>query len=137
MKLYADRKRTEREFEVGEWVYLRLQPYCQKSVAICNNLKLSPKFYGPFRVVQQVGLVAYRLDLPSTSRIHLVFHVFCLKKKLGANINPLPTLPPVSSQGGIMPEPESIVDRRLKKLGQRAIIEVLIKWVGENTKDNS
>lgn len=48
MKIYADKRRIEREFTEGDWVYLRLQPYRQKLVAHCRNLKLSPHFYGPF-----------------------------------------------------------------------------------------
>ena len=42
MKFYADKKRRDRSFEVGEWVYLRLQPYRHLSVVLCKNLKLSP-----------------------------------------------------------------------------------------------
>lgn len=95
MKTYADKLRTERSFDVGEWVYLRLQPYRQKSIAMRRNLKLAPRFYGPYQIIQKLGSVAYKLDLPSTSRIHPVFHVSCLKKKLGQQILPIPTLPPV------------------------------------------
>jgi len=42
MKFYADKKHRDRSFEVGEWVYLRLQPYRHLSVVLCKNLKLSP-----------------------------------------------------------------------------------------------
>lgn len=83
MKQFADRKRTEKQFEVGDWVLLILQPYRQKSMAMRHNMKLAPRYYGPFQVVQRVGTAAYNLNLPSTSRIHPIFHVSCLKKKLG------------------------------------------------------
>lgn len=95
MKMFVDKKRTDRSFAVGDWVFLRLQPYRQKTVVLRHNLKLSPRFYGPFQIVERISAVAYKLNLPSSSRIHPVFHVSCLKKKLGEQVFPLPTLPPV------------------------------------------
>ncbi|XP_040988925.1 uncharacterized protein LOC121236540 [Juglans microcarpa x Juglans regia] len=50
MKFYADKNRSERSFEEGDWVFLRLQPYRQKSVAMRHNMKLAPRFYGPSRL---------------------------------------------------------------------------------------
>ena len=67
MKFYADSKRTEREFTVGDWVYLRLQPYRQATEALCRNLKLAPRFFGQFQVLARIGSVAYRLQLPPSS----------------------------------------------------------------------
>lgn len=67
MKQVANKKRTERVFLVFDWVFLKLQPYRQKLVTLRHNLKLASRYYGPFQVVQKIGTVAYRLDLPSTS----------------------------------------------------------------------
>lgn len=64
MKQHADSKRSDRNFEVGDMVFLKLQPYYQTSVAIRRNLKLAAKFYGPFEVVRKIGKVAYGLKLP-------------------------------------------------------------------------
>lgn len=58
MKHFADQHRSEREFMVGEMVYLKLQPYIQSSVAPRANQKLSFKFYGPFKVLERTGVVA-------------------------------------------------------------------------------
>lgn len=55
MKQYADKNRIERNFEVGEWVYLKLQPLTQTSIAMRKNLKLASKYYGPYEVQQRVG----------------------------------------------------------------------------------
>lgn len=53
MKYFADQHRSERSFQVGDWVYLKLQPYKQQSVALRSCLKLSAKFYGPFEVLEK------------------------------------------------------------------------------------
>lgn len=79
MKQQADKNRSQREFNVGDMVYLKLQPYVQASVAPRSNRKLSFRFYGPFRVLARVGKVAYKLELPPTCRIHPVIHVSQLK----------------------------------------------------------
>jgi len=86
MKKMADMHRTKRNFKEGDWVFLRLQPYRQISVAGRSPHKLSPVFYGPYKVLQKIGQVAHKLDLPIESRIHLVFHVSQLKKKLGTSV---------------------------------------------------
>jgi len=75
MKRYADLQRTERELELGQMIYLRLQPYRQSTMGYHRALKLSPRFYGPFRVIHKVGKVTYELDLPPEAQIHPVFHV--------------------------------------------------------------
>jgi hypothetical protein len=128
MKKFADIKRTERSFDVGDLVYLRLQPYKQQSVVQRRNLKLSPRFYGPYQVLEKIGTVAYRLELPPAAKIHPVFHVSCLKKKLGERQHLVVTLPPTDKNGIIRPEPEEILHRRLKKkkksCGDRSIGEM-------------
>lgn len=109
MKQYYDLQEIERVFQVGDWVYLRLQPYKQQFVAYRDSHKLSPRFFGPFKIIQRVGEVAYRLDLLVGSSIHLVFHVFCLKAKLGYKTVPLALLPFVNSQGVLASETVAIL----------------------------
>lgn len=64
MKQFVDKHRSDREFQVEDWVYLKPQPYRQISAAVRSNIKLSAKFYGPYHIIEKVGTVAYKLQLP-------------------------------------------------------------------------
>lgn len=99
MCFYANKHRQERSFEVGDQVYLKLQPFRQNFVHLRKNLKLSLKYYGPFTVTQKIGKVAYKWDLPQNTLIHNVFHVFLLKKKIGNKYIPSLTLPITDDKG--------------------------------------
>lgn len=71
----SNSQRRDVNFDVGDYVYLKIQPYRQMTIAFWATLKLAPRFYGLFPIVERVGLVAYRLALPPASCIHNVFHV--------------------------------------------------------------
>ena len=116
---------------------MKLQPYRQKSLRPIALGKLSPKFYGPFQVLHKVGEVAYKLDLPASSSIHPVFHVSCLKAKLGQQVTPISKLPSVSTDGNLTLEPEAILKRRTVQLRSRTITQVLIQWQGCTSDDAS
>jgi len=114
-------------FEVGDMVYLRLQPYRQSTLKKSGAEKLKPRFYGPFKVTRKVGAVAYELELPSDSRVHNVFHVSRLKKALGHNVVASSQLPPLD-EGQLVLIPEEILDSRERSLRKRTIREYLVKW---------
>jgi hypothetical protein len=88
IKKFVDSKRMERQFNLGDMVYLKLQPFRLTDFGINQHFKLSTKFYGPFRVIEKVGTAAYRLQLPDNAEIHPVFHVSQLKQHLGPKAAP-------------------------------------------------
>lgn len=83
MKQNGDEHSVEREFSVVDWVYLKMQPFRQNTIAKGRTHKLSPRYAGPFQVIERIGPVAYKLRLPVQAKIHNVFHVVLLKKKVG------------------------------------------------------
>ncbi|KAL2237281.1 UNVERIFIED_CONTAM: Transposon Ty3-G Gag-Pol polyprotein, partial [Sesamum indicum] len=75
MKTYADKKRTEREFEVGDYVFLKLQPYRQASIALRKNLKLSVRYFGPYKIPS--------INLPELEdEVYKVFPLAILARRL-------------------------------------------------------
>jgi hypothetical protein len=89
IKKYADLKRSERSFVIGDMVYLKLQPYIRVALEIRNSLKLATKYYGPFQVLERIGLAAYKLQLPDNNKLHPVFHVSQLKNTLVPRLFPI------------------------------------------------
>lgn len=85
MKKYADMHRSERKFEIGD---LRMQPFRNAPNQLRKQTKLSFKYFGPYRVMQKVGEVTYKLDLPNGCRLHPVFHVSKLKKQIKNKYTP-------------------------------------------------
>jgi len=87
MKAYADKNRRHLEFEEGDLVLVKLQPYRQHSIALRKNQKLGMKYFGPFRISTKLSVVAYKLDLPSEARIHNVFHISLLNDPISTDYN--------------------------------------------------
>ena len=105
MKQQADQGRSECQFAEGYQVFLQLQPYKKNYLKNEHYQKLAPKFYGPYTVLKHVGQVAYQLALPSHSRIHLVFHVSCLKKVIGTKCQIQTNLVELVEEGSIWLQP--------------------------------
>lgn len=130
MKLAADKRRRDESYEVGEQVFVKLQPYRQKSLASRPFDKLAARFYGPFPITQRIGKVAYKLQLPSYSKIHPVFHVSQLKRAVGTT--PASTILPeqLAPDLELIAVPEALLDVRQKTKGDPGALEVLMKWQG-------
>lgn len=137
MKSHTDKKRSDRSYDVGDWVYVKLQPYRQTSLRSHTFQKLSAKFFGPFEIVAKVGLVAYTLALPAGTRLHPTFHISQLKKRIGSHVASV-TLPVVHSDSGhVLLMPKRVLDRRLIQRNGRAVPQLLIKWLNTTEEDST
>ena len=95
-------------------------------MALRVNGKLAPQFYEAYKVLQKVGEVAYKIKLPVESKIHLVFHVLCLKKKLGAANVHQTELPMLHDDGRVQPKPFALLDQHTIKRNNMPIAQWLI-----------
>ena len=128
-KSYADKYRRKFEFEVGDFVFLKVSPL--KGIQRFGlKGKLSPRYIGPFEIIERIGATAYRLELPeSLARIHNVFHVSMLRKCLVdpsqvANVETLPVKDDLSYEE----QPIQILDRKTKVLRNKSIPLVKVLW---------
>nr|GEY65659.1 hypothetical protein [Tanacetum cinerariifolium] len=128
-KSYADLKRKPMEFHVGDKVMLKVSPW-KGVVRFGKRGKLNPRYVGPFKVLERIGDVAYKLDLPEElSRVHNTFHVSNLKKchtdePLAVPLDGLH----LDDKLHFMEEPVEIVDREVKWLKRSRISLVKIRW---------
>lgn len=117
------------EFQVGEWVWLCLQPYRQNLVNPQTCQKLAKRFFGPFLIKAKISTVAYRLLLSDDCTIHPVFHIGLLKPYVGEPptqiINPLPHL---SRDSHPIIYPAKIIAHRLFTLRGKPVCQLLVEW---------
>lgn len=131
MKQLADKKRRDVSFDIGEWVLLKLHPYRQQTVFKRVSQKLASRFFGPYKILEKIGSVAYKLELPIGARIHPVFHVSLLKKFVDNGTTTdrsTIALPPFTDDGVLLLEPQTILDFRWIKQGTQLIEECLVQW---------
>lgn len=103
-------------------VYLKIQPYRHTSLSLHRSLKLHPKFYGPFRVVEKIGKVAYKLLLPNGCQLHPVFLVSQLKKHIGPKVVPSLDLRLVDNDGNVKVYHAAILERRMVARNNKPVI---------------
>ncbi|GJS78638.1 putative reverse transcriptase domain-containing protein [Tanacetum coccineum] len=128
-KSYADLKRKPMEFQVGDKVMLKVSPW-KGVVRFGKRGKLNPRYVGPFKVLEKVGEVAYKLELPEElSRVHNTFHVSNLKKCYADEplAIPLDGLH-FDDKLQFVEEPVEIVDREVKRLKRSRIPLVKVRW---------
>ncbi|GJS25248.1 putative reverse transcriptase domain-containing protein [Tanacetum coccineum] len=128
-KSYADKRRKPLEFSVGDYVLLKVSPW-KGVVCYGKKGKLTPRFVGPFEIIEKAGPVAYMLDLPEElDGVHDTFHVSNLKKCLA---DPTLQVPldeiQVDDKLNFVEEPVEIMEREFKKLKRSRIAIVKVQW---------
>src|SRR5215204_4331798 len=134
----ANKSRRDVQFEIDDQVLLSSAHIHLASQATRPSKKLQHQFIGPYRVIQKVSPVAYKLDLPDTLKIHPVFHVSVLRPYQSpdsVNHRPIPSPPPdpITINDADEFEVDKILDHRTRYNCQ----EYLVKWVGYPDHDAS
>ncbi|KAL0539963.1 hypothetical protein IC582_024185 [Cucumis melo] len=128
-KSYADVRRKDLEFEVGDKVFLKVAP--MKGVLRFERRgKLSPRFVGPFEILERIGPVAYRLALPpSLSTVHDVFHVSMLRKYVPDPSHVVDYEPlEIDENLSYVEQPVEVLAREVKTLRNKQIPLVKVLW---------
>ncbi|CAN6462677.1 unnamed protein product [Victoria cruziana] len=135
-KYYADRRRRELKFDVGEMVFLKVSPG-KGILRFGKKGKLSPRYIGPFEILDRIGTAAYRLALPpQLSHVHNVFRVSLLQKYLPnpqhqISYDQLQLDDDLSYQEG----PVRIVDEQVRRLKNKEIPMVKVEWQHHQVQD--
>jgi len=140
MKLTADAHRREVTYQPGDWVLLKLRPRRQKTARGAQTFsgKFAKRFYGPFKILERIGPVAYRLQLPPEARIHSVFHCSLLKPFHGPPESaPLAQLPANFLNDQPLIAPLAILDYRRAAGKDDSTWEVLVQWQGLSPDETS
>ena len=135
-KSYADVRRRSLEFETGDLVFLKVAP--MKGVwRFGRTGKLSPKFIGPFEILERVCPVAYKLALPIAHlRVHDAFHVSILRKYITNPIHVIDYEPLQLNEDLCYKEkPVRILAREVKTLRNRSIAFVKVLWQNHHSKE--
>lgn len=120
MAQLANKNKHPTDIGVEDWVYLKIRPHKQLSMCAGLHPKLAARYYGPFKVIQKVGEVAFRIQLPETAHIHPVFHVSQLKKAIGGQ-QVEKELPSELQAEGPAFQPIRVLERRQVKQGEDII----------------
>ncbi|XP_040945820.1 uncharacterized protein, partial [Gossypium hirsutum] len=135
-KSYADLKRRDIEYSVGHKVFLKVSPW-KKILRFGRKGKLSPRFIGPYEIVERIGPVAYRLALPpELQKIHDVFHVSMLRRYRSDPSHVIPTEDiELRSDLTYEEEPVQILAREVKELRNKRVPLVKVLWRSHSVEE--
>ncbi|KAI3802153.1 hypothetical protein L1987_30280 [Smallanthus sonchifolius] len=128
-KSYVDKRRKPLEFQVGDLVLLKVSPW-KGVIRFGKKGKLAPRYVGPFKILERIGKVSYKLELPpSLGNVHPTFHISNLKKCLAdENLHiPLDDVR-IDETMHFVEKPVEIMDREVKQLKRSRIPIVKVRW---------
>ncbi|XP_073121402.1 uncharacterized protein [Henckelia pumila] len=135
-KSYADRRRRDLEFTLGDHVFVRVTPM-KDVMCFGKRGKISPRFIGPFEILERICTLAYRVALPpSLAAVHNVFHVSMLRKYISNpshvfDFEPLHLALDLSFEE----RPVQILEREERKLRTRVIPMVKVRWLNHSEEE--
>ncbi|XP_047978880.1 uncharacterized protein LOC125220785 [Salvia hispanica] len=135
-KSYAGVRRTDLQFQVGDKVFLKVSP--SKGITRFGvKGKLKPRFIGPYEILEEIGLVAYRVALPpSLGNVHNVFHVSQLRKYV---FDPKHVIHyeevALNSDLNYEERPQMILDRKVQNLRNKTIASVKVLWKNHKNEE--
>ena len=135
-KSHADKRRRDIEFDVGDHVFIKVSPL-KGVMRFGKTNKLSPRFVGPFEILEKIGSVAYRVALPpALSKIHNVFHISNLRKYVPDSKHVI-EYEPLQIQENLSYEeiPIKILDRKEQVLRTKTIPIVKVLWRNHSTEE--
>ncbi|XP_055826339.1 uncharacterized protein LOC129894704 [Solanum dulcamara] len=135
-KSYADKRCRPLEFQIGDWVFLKVSPM-KGVMRFGKKGKLSPRYIGPYQITRRIGEVAYELDLPSDlEAVHPVFHVSMLRKCVGdpSRIFPIEDVQ-ITDELSYEEHPVAILDRQVRRLRTKDVPSVKVLWRKNNREE--
>ncbi|MCO5588880.1 hypothetical protein L7F22_042841 [Adiantum nelumboides] len=107
----ANKKRKHIEFKLNDFVWLRIEKRRLKNMENHPKVKLAPRFYGPFKIIQVINPNAYRLNIPPHWHIHNSFHISLLRKlKCNPPAVPIVEDPPLLEDDEELLVPQVVID---------------------------
>ncbi|KAM1206460.1 hypothetical protein ACFX2G_007228 [Malus domestica] len=135
-KSLAEKHATDRKYDVGDWVFLKLSPW-KGDVRFGKKGKLSLRFNGPYMIAERVGEVAYRLELPlELSKVHNVFHVSMLRHYVSDHSHMIPSQPlEINPNLSYDEEPMTLLDWKDKELRNKIVHLVKVLWRNHSVEE--